>query len=295
MADLSSLRIFVTVVDKGSFTEAARELHLTQPAVTYKIKTLEEEFALVLLSRGKAGVSPTPAGEILYKYAKRIIGLYADLSAEMEEYARGVKDLISVGACPMIGEFFLPGILEAFRENFPKVEVEAKISYFPPIFEGLLNGNLDVGLLEIKASHKEILIEEVWQESFLLIVSPNCHLQELSLQDLKGKRVFLREEAVGMKAILEDHFREKGMRLKDFDVVAVSGSTEAIKEMVKGGMGVTFLPRGVVTGELERGELREAKLAEGLPFLKCYVAYRKRNIPPKVAKFVKFVRTFSKT
>ncbi len=293
MVDLAGLKIFVTVVDKGSFTEAAKELHLTQPAITYKIKNLEEDLNLTLLRRSKTGVSPTPAGEILYGYARKIMGLYHDLTRELEEYARGLKDVISIGACPMIAEFLLPRVLEAFREEFPKVEVEVKVSYFPPILEGLLSGNFDVGLLEIKASHKEIFVEEVWQEPFLLVIPPNRHPRELSLRDLQGERVFIREEAVGMKAILEDYLREKGLRLKDFDVVSVSGSTEAIKEMVKGGMGVTFLPKGVVAGELQKGELREAKLTEGLPLLRCYLASRKRNAPPKVAKFVKFVKAFS--
>ena len=289
--DLFSLKVFVAVADKGSFTEVAKDLHLTQPAITYKIKTLEENFALPLLKRGKTGVKLTPAGEILYRYAKKISSIYAELTAEMEEYVKGMRDVISIGACPMVGEFILPQVTEAFQRSYPEVEITVRISYFPPILEGLLSGDLDVGFLEIKASHKEILVEDFVEEPFLLIVPPDSSPQgEMPLEELQQRRIFLRDEAVGTRAILENFFRERGMRFKDFNVVTVSGSNEAIKEMVKEGMGVAFFLKEAVRRDIEEGKVSTVPLKGGEPVLRCYLAYRKRNIPAKVKKFLGFIK-----
>ncbi|RLB07425.1 MAG: hypothetical protein DRG50_02945, partial [Deltaproteobacteria bacterium] len=262
--DLFGLEVFAAVVEKGSFTEAAKSLHLTQPAITYKIKSLEETFALRLLKRGKTGVKLTPAGEILYRYAKRLSSTCAALTKEMEDYQRGMKDVISIGACPMVGEFILPSVCEAFCKGHPEVDLTIEISYFPPILEGLLSGDLDIGFLEIQASHKDIIVEEFLDEPFVLVVAAGFSPPQegVSVEDFKKMRIFLRDEAVGIRAVLEEFFRKRGIRLKDLDVITVSGSNEAIKKMIKEGMGDSFFLKEAVKKDLETGRLKAVPLKD---------------------------------
>ena len=291
--DLLSLRVFVAVVEKGSLSEAARSLGLTQPAVTYQVKRLEESFGLPIVKRGKLGIRLTPAGETLYRYAKRLTDLHDELMAVMEGYREGVSETLKVGVCPVAGELILPMIADALKDHHPELKLSTQISYFPPILDGLLSGELDVGIIEIRARHKGIMVEELLKEPFLLVASPDQVTEgaNLSLKDLQGTKIFLREEAVGIKATVEGFLNSKGMRLNDFEVVSVAGSNEAIKKMIKEGMGVSFFPMEMVRQDLERGELKEIPLKEGVPVLKFFLAYRKRRVySQKVKMFIGLVK-----
>ena len=199
--DLLSLRVFVAVVEKGSLSEAARSLGLTQPAVTYQVKRLEESFGLPIVKRGKLGIRLTPAGETLYRYAKRLTDLHDELMAVMEGYREGVSETLKVGVCPVAGELILPMIADALKDHHPELKLSTQISYFPPILDGLLSGELDVGIIEIRARHKGIMVEELLKEPFLLVASPDQVTEgaNLSLKDLQGTKIFLREEAVGSR------------------------------------------------------------------------------------------------
>ncbi|RLB06364.1 MAG: hypothetical protein DRG50_05700 [Deltaproteobacteria bacterium] len=292
--NLFGLKIFVMVAEKKSFSAAARSLYLTQPAVTHQIKNLENYFATPLFKRESNAVFLTPAGEILYKYAKRFSKLYDDLMEEIESHTGRLKGDLIIGACTAAGEHIIPHIVKGFHQTHPEVNFSIDIGNCPSVIDKLLKGIVDVGLIGDKVTHRDLITEELLEHTLLLASSPNYMGVDggtISLGDLTGMKILLREEGVGTRAIFEEMVYQKGMKLKDFQIITVSGSNEVIKMMVKNGIGISVFPLQAIEQELERGDLKALQLQEGEMRHKFYLVYRKQKvIPLKTKSFLEFVK-----
>jgi DNA-binding transcriptional LysR family regulator len=293
--NLFGLRIFVMVAEKKSFSEAARSLYLTQPAVTHQIKNLESYFATPLFKRESNTVLLTPVGQILYKYAKRFSKLDDELMKEIEHYTGRLKGDLIIGACTMVGGHLMPDLVKDFSEANPEVKFSIEIGNCPGVIDNLLKGNIDVGLIGDKAAHRDLAVEELLEHTLLLVSSPdyvNIDGATVSLKDLTGMKLLLREEGVGTRVQFEEMVSKNGMNLRNFHIITVSGSDEVIKMMVKNGVGVSFFPRKAIERELEIGDLKALALQEGELRHKFYLVYRKQKVTSLRTKhFLDFVRS----
>jgi DNA-binding transcriptional LysR family regulator len=292
--NLFGLRIFVMVAEKKSFSEAAKSLYLTQPAVTHQVKNLESHFATPLFKRESNTVLLTPAGQILYKYAKRFSKLDDELMEEIENYTGRLTGDLIIGACTMVGEHLIPQLVKDFHEVHPKVNFSLEIGNCPLVIDKLLKGTVDVGLIGDKATHRDLVAEELLEHTLFLVFSPDYWGIDggtVPLKDLTTLKLLLREEGVGTRVQFEEMVSHNGMNLKNFQIITVSGSYEVIKMMVKHGVGVSFLPRKAVEHELEMGELKAVQLQEGELKHTFYLMYRKQKvISLKTKNFLEFVR-----
>jgi DNA-binding transcriptional LysR family regulator len=292
--NLFGLKIFVMVAEKKSFSEAARSLYLTQPAVTHQVKNLESYFAIPLFKRESNAVLLTPAGKILYKYAMRFSKLDDELMEEMEHYTRRLTGDLIIGACTMVGEHLIPQLVKDFHEVHPKVNFSLEIGNCPLVIDKLLKGTVDVGLIGDKATHRDLVAEELLEHTLFLVFSPDYWDIDggtVSLKDLTTLKLLLREEGVGTRVQFEEMVSHNGMNLKNFQIITVSGSYEVIKMMVKHGVGVSFLPHKAVERELEMRELKAVQLQEGELKHTFYLMYRKQKVTSlKTKNFLEFVR-----
>lgn len=292
--NLFGLRIFVMVAEKKSFSEAARSLYLTQPAVTHQVKNLESHFATPLFKRESNTVLLTPVGRILYKYAKRFSKLDDELMEEIEHHTGRLKGDLVIGACTMVGGHLMPDLVKDFCEAHPEVKFSIEIGNCPSVIDNLLKGTIDVGLIGDKAAHRDLAIEELLEHTLLLVSSPdyvNIDGGTVSLKDLTGMKLLLREEGVGTRIRFEELVSQNGMNLRKFQIITVSGSDEVIKMMVKKGLGVSFLPRKAIERELEIGDLKSFALQEGELKHAFYLVYRKQKVTSlKTKNFLEFVR-----
>ena len=282
------------VAEKKSFSEAARSLYLTQPAVTHQVKNLESYFATPLFKRESTTVLLTPAGEILYKYAKRFSKLDDELMEEIENYTRRLSGDLIIGACTMVGEHLIPQLVKDFYAVHPDVNFSLEVGNCPSVIDKLLKGTVDVGLIGDKATHRDLVVEELLEHTLFLVLSPNymdIDATTVSLKDLTKMKLLLREEGVGTRVQFEEMVSHNGMNLRSFQIITVSGSNEVIKMMVKHGVGVSFLPRKAIERELEMGELKVLQLQEGELTHKFYLMHRKQKVVSlKTKNFLEFVR-----
>ncbi|MBN1255716.1 MAG: LysR family transcriptional regulator [Deltaproteobacteria bacterium] len=292
--DLFGLKVFVMVAEKKSFSAAARALYLTQPAITHQVKKLENYFSAPLFRRQSNAVLLTPAGEILYTYAKKFSKLDDELMEEIGRYTGRLTGDLAIGACTMVGEHLVPSLVKSFHETYPEVSFNIEIGNCSSIAEKLLRGTIDVGLIGDEVAHRNVVTESLLEQTLFLVSVPDyvgIERETISLQDLAGMTLLLREEGVGTRVLFEEMVSQRDMKLRDFQIITVAGSNEVIKTMTKEGMGISLFPRTAIERELKRGDLTISSLQEGEMRHTFYLVYRKQKvIPLKIQHFVAFVK-----
>jgi DNA-binding transcriptional LysR family regulator len=249
MAD-RRLQVFHAVAKQMSFTKAAETLFMTQPAVTFQIKQLEEHFNTRLFERGHGRIALTPAGEIVLEYAERILSLSAELETRLREMTGRLSGPLLIGASTTIAEFLLPRVL---GESSRCIEVQPKLVVAnSEAIGGRVAENLDIGLITPSpavAAHRDVCEDELQ-----VIVSPQHPLarrrtsRPSSLAYLSGRETLRNRE-------FTDYFRKAGVNPAELSVVMELGSPEALKGVVETGLGFAILSKATVAKEQKLGEL----------------------------------------
>jgi DNA-binding transcriptional LysR family regulator len=290
------LRVFCTVAETRSFSKASEIIHLTQPAVSLQIQALEEQFETKLFDRSSNTVSLTPAGEILYKYAKQILGLYAEAERAIGDLTGLVKGSITVGASSTIGNYLLPAVVSEFRRTYPRIKIHLLVGNTKRIVELLKGGIIDVGLVEGDVSRYKLTVQKLISDELALIVSahhPWAALKEVSMLELPKEPFIFREEGSGTRQMIERHLQRFGLTAQSLNISAILGSTEAIKEAVEAGIGVSILSRWTVRKELRYGSLRALRFREGQLLRDFSLLFNKNTVSTySVETFLSFLRNY---
>ena len=297
--DLRQLEIFCQVVRHRSFSEAAKAVHLAQASVSERIAGLEKMIGAPLLDRRGRRVVPTKTGEILYARALRLLEMKQDTCQELEDFLGIRRGEILLGASTIPGEYILPSQIQLFRESYPGVSVRMKTGDTRDITAEVLEGNLELGVVGSKSRDKNLSYQELWEDELIMAV-PASHRwagkKSVPWEDLREEPFILRESGSGTLKILEDHLQKlPGPGLGDFNPVAVLGSSTAVKEGVKAGLGVSIISSRAVKTELESGILKTLKL-DGLSIRRRFylVLNRQRTLSPLAKTFARFLREQAK-
>jgi DNA-binding transcriptional LysR family regulator len=259
------LKVFCTVAETKSFSKASEIIHLTQPAVSLQIQALEELYETKLFDRSSSTVSLTPSGEILYRYAKEILSLYATAEKNIGELTGLVKGSISIGASTTIGNHLLPSVLADFRKTHPKIKIHLFVGNTKRILEFLNAGNIDIGLVEGDVTRQKLLVEKLIADELVVIVSalhPWAKKKDISIYDLPKEPFILREEGSGTRQIIEKYFNKHGISSHDIKAPMMLGSTAAIKEVVESGIGISIVSRWAARKESKYGSLKLLSIKE---------------------------------
>lgn len=263
--DDHKLKVFCTVAETKSFSKTSEIIHLTQPAVSLQIQALEEVYETKLFDRSSSTVTLTPAGELLYKYAKEIRSLYAAVEKEIGEITRIVKGSISVGASSTIGNYLLPGVITDFKKTHLKIKVHMLVGNTKRVVELLNSGNIDLGLVEGEVSRQKMNVERLTPDELLLIVPshhPWAKKKEISISELAKEPFILREAGSGTRQMIEKFLSKHGIAPHDLKISMVLGSTEAIKGAVENGLGVSIISRWTARKESKYGTLHILRIKE---------------------------------
>lgn len=257
--DDHKLRVFCTVAETKSFSKASEIIHLTQPAVSLQIQALEELYETKLFDRSSSTVTLTPAGEVLYKYAKHILSLYSSAEKEIGELTGLVKGSVSVGASTTIGNYLLPQVIPDFRKSRQKIKINLRVGNTKRVVELLNAGNIDFGLVEGEVSRQKIAVEKLIDDELCLAVPPQHPLakkKEISIFDITKEPFILREEGSGTRQVIEKYFEKHGISIQNMKISLILGSTESIKHAVERGMGVSIFSRWAALSEVKFGTLK---------------------------------------
>ncbi|MBO8141499.1 MAG: LysR family transcriptional regulator [Firmicutes bacterium] len=289
---LQQLITFCTVVDEGGFTRAAEVLNLSQPAVTKQIKSLEAEMKAALLVRSGRRISLTPAGEIVYSYARRVLHTIEECRAALENLATPGYGRLTIGAVSTVAMFTLPNLLVEFAKEHPLVTVHVRTGTVDDVVLMVLRNEMDVGLVTVPVSHELLHTVPLFRDRIVLIASPGTPWAErkvLSPREVASIPMIAYERDSKFRTYVDASFEAAGITP---DVIMEFDSHEAVKTMVMAGFGIAVEPWSAVARDLQEGRLVELTIAglEELGRITSLIMRRDRHQSPAVRAFLKLVR-----
>jgi DNA-binding transcriptional LysR family regulator len=293
--DTRQLAAFCTVVERASFSQAAEQLGVTQPAVSLQIRSLEKRLGVQLLDRSGRRVAPPDAGRRLYRSALRLLAQEEQLLAELGEEVEGeLVGRLEIGASTGPGGTVIPIVLCEFQQRHPEVHVALTVSDTQRIVEQVARRELEVGVVGAARRHRGVVFEPFFRDEVVLAV-PRGHRfadRTVPLEELRDEPLVLMQEGAGVRQVIDDELRSSGVRLRDLDVRLELGLQESARSAVLAGYGVTFISRSAVDADVNAGTISVARV-EGLDASReiSLVRAAGRAESRVVQAFVDFART----
>lgn len=280
MIEFQQLKTFCAVVEKRSFTKAGDVVHRTQSTISTQILALEKLYGTTLLDRSGKEITLTENGKILYENAKKIIEMVENLQNKIEESKKEIKGNIVIGASTIPGTYILPKVMSGFKEKYPEVAVLMKIANSKEIINRILEHELEIGIVGEKINDKKLEYVDLVKDRIVL-VAPHSHKwvrkANITLKDLREEKFISREDGSGTKATLEKILKTKGIKL---NINVILESTEAVKEGIKAGLGLSFLSEWAIKDE----SLKEIKI-NGLEINRYfYLVFLKNSIKSRTTE-----------
>ncbi|CAM2875703.1 selenium metabolism-associated LysR family transcriptional regulator [Paenibacillus taichungensis] len=293
------LHIFYTVAEKGSFSAAAQALHMTQPAVTMQIQSLEDYFGTKLLHRSTKKIELSEAGRTLLPHAKRSVELVRQTDEAMSAFTQMLQGRLQLGASLTIGEYVLPRMLGPFARQYPDISIVMKVMNTTQIMDDILKHQLNFGLIEAPVHHPDMIVEPVMQDELKLVVPAGHALAdrgEVELEDVLSYAFVLREKGSGTRQVMEDQLQKRNIDPQDMNVVMELGSTGAVKSAVEAGVGITMLSPSSVQHELALGLVHIVDI-RGLEFKRQFYAIHLKSslLPLSAVAFLNYLRQHEQT
>ena len=263
-----SLLVLVTVVEKKNFTRAAEALHMTQPAVSQYIQTLEKNIGIKLLDRSNKYVRLNKAGEIVYHYADEIIGLYTQMQNLIDDMMNKAAGKLAIGASYTFGEYVLPHIVAYLQIQYPLIKPKITIANTKRISEWVANSQLDIGIVDGNVQNNNLAIEAFADDLMYIVASPSnpCVTRQQKIADLINETWIIREDKSGTREATEKMFSELNFYPTN---IMEFGSTQIIKESVQANLGITLLSHCTIQKEVSLGTLKIIDTV-GTPFYRKF-------------------------
>jgi DNA-binding transcriptional LysR family regulator len=294
---IQQMEILIGLVETGSFTKAAGRFFLSQPSLTKQIQNLEQAAGTRLVNRGSAGISLTPEGQILYDYAKRILRLREDAKERIGRIKEEESGHIYVSASTIPATYILPRLLSSLAQTHPEIQVHMQMHDSEETLQIVLADQAEMGFLGKEPLHKKLIVERLWKDHLVLIVPANHPLAEhesVSVKDLIGIPFVVRERGSATREIVEQCLQALcDTSLSHFNVICEMGSSEAVKEAILSGLGVSILSLFAVNRELSQGLLKAVNVSDCNMERHFSIIYKKQFPCMKYhKKFLTFVRKF---
>jgi len=285
--DIESLKIFCDVITLKGFTQAAVANSITQSAVSQRLKALEKKLGFILIERRGNELSLTRAGELTYQGARRILADLRELEDQLKEIGGQVSGSVKVATIYSVGLYELNPSVKKFLRNHPDIDVQIEYSRANKIYQDVVNGSVDLGIVAYPANKPQIRSVPFLQDELVLICSPDhpfSSSESISLQKLASQPFVTFQHDIPTRKALDEILKKNGVAVI---IKAEFENIELIKRAVEIGLGISIVPSMTVKSEVQAGLLRAISFAEG-PFTRpIAVLYRRgRSLPPAVRKFI---------
>ncbi|OZI43861.1 LysR family transcriptional regulator [Bordetella genomosp. 5] len=260
--NLDHLRVLLDIIELGSFSAAAERNGLSQPAVSQQVRTLERRYGLRLVERVGRRVSPTAAGAELVEHLRRIEAAVAGADQAMQSLATGVSGRVRLGTGATACTYLLPQALAGLRSRYPELEVVASVGNTDDILRDVEHNQLDLGLVTLPAPGRNFQVVPLMDDEFVAIFPEATEpLARVTPTALTAQPLVLFEPGARTRRIVDDWFEDAGVAVRPATEL---GSTEALKEFVRAGLGCGIVPRLAVTRPGDRAGLRVQTLTPRL-------------------------------
>lgn len=303
--NISHLEAFCLAVKSGSITKTAKQLHISQPALSLQIQDLENNLQTILLARNNKGVTPTAMGEIVFNYSTKIIQLAENMRKEIDRLKEDVLEELVVGASCTVGNYALPCSIYIFKEEFEAHDISLHISSVNDVVDKLISGSINIAVIEGAVSgHLKALIKaeglqmkKVARDELVLVAPYESwkDSNEISKAKLSELTFILREKGCGIRASIEETFEKNDIDLDELDIRMELNSTNAIISSVAAGNGVSILPKMALRKDLRHRTLKALKI-EDITFIhNIYLLYAPQSLKSKLsAEFIDFLSSPSR-
>lgn len=253
------LKVFHTVATNLSFTKAAVELYITQPAVTKNIKELENSLKVSLFERSRGGITLTKAGKVLLGYTEQQLEQSKDLEYKIGMLRDSLFGELHIGASTTIGQYVLPPILAHFNVDHPDIRIIMHSKNTLDIEKDLSHKDIDLGIVEGNIRMKEFKYIPFMKDEIVAIAhtsQPISEKSELTLEELKNTPLVVREIGSGSLDVIIDELQKKGIKLKDMNIKMYLGSTESIKTFLAHSNCISFVSIHAVSDQIAKGDFK---------------------------------------
>jgi DNA-binding transcriptional LysR family regulator len=271
--DTRQLQAFCAVVEKRSFSQAADQLGVTQPAVSLQVRALEERVGQMLLDRSGRRVEPTEAGERLYRSAQRMLALEEQLLEEVAADDGRIGGRLAIGASTGPGAHLVPLLLCEFQAQHPDLHVALSIWDTQTVIDKVAERQLELGVVGALRRHRSLEFEPLARDEIVLAVPPGHGAAggTITVEELKTETLIVMQEGAGVRQVVEEELRRAGLRLRGVEPKLELGLQESVKSAVAAGYGVSFISRTAIEGELAAGRLAAAQVEGIEPARQIYI------------------------
>ena len=291
---MKQLETFCKVAELESFSRAGEKIYLTQPTVSGHIAALEQSVGLKLFDRLGRRVALTNGGKVFYRYAKEILKLRDEARNAIYEYSHVIKGRIMIGGSTIPGEYFLPRVMGGFHKKVPGITISLLIADSQEIIALLLEGGIELGVVGMRFDEKLVDASSLFHDRVIIIAHPDHVLAsqgEISWEELRKAPLLIRERGSGTRQAFEGYVQGAGYRLNDFHIIGEVGSSTAVKEGVKGGIGLGIISDLAVQEEMGVGRVKEVRVRGRDALERDFFAVvpKGRELSPPARRFLDFL------
>jgi DNA-binding transcriptional LysR family regulator len=292
--DLWQLHIFCKVVELGSFSRAGKAVHLSQPTVSSHIQALEEHVGCRLVDRLSKETVPTRAGELLHGYAKKLLALRDEAESALAEFQGKISGRLVIGGSTIPGGYVLPEIIGDFTRIYPGVTISLVVGDTEKMIQDTATGELELSVVGARASHAQVVQEKFLDDRMRLVVSPGhpwARKRNISLSMLRREPFIAREPGSGTLKSIQESLTRAGIDSEDLNIIAEMGSTQAVIQGIKAGLGVSILSTIAVAGAMRAGTLK-ALSVDGIALERAFylTRHKHRSLSPLGRAFIDFLK-----
>lgn len=297
--EMRKLEAFCRVIELKSFTGAAKEMLLSQPTISEHVRYLEGQLGQKLLERQARDITPTPAGGVLYDYARKILQTRDEAIQAVRQYGGKLMGTVTIGCSTIPGTYILPSLIGLFHKQYKDIKTALCIGSSRIIAEDVLHGKLEFGVVGARWNEAGLLWTPLFSDELTVIMHPEhkwAVKRELSLAELLEEPFILRERESGTRKVVAQILTKNGLKEQDLQSVAEIGSTAAVKEAVKAGIGVAILSKRAAVDEIQCGRLAGVVI-QGQPLKRPFylVQRKKKELSPVAAVFLDFLKEREKS
>lgn len=298
--NLKQLEAFVKIADTGSFSQAAKELYLTQPTISAHISSLEKELNSRLFVRNTKEVHLSENGSVLYNYAKQMLVLQKRIEDTFALNEEKEQQCITIAASTIPAQYILPEILVAFNEKYPEQQFKVVETDSAKVVEQVMNHTADVGFTGT-ALDKKVCKHIPFYQDELVVIAPNTEKYK-SIQQTQehagwiiAEKLIMREEGSGTRKEAEKLLKKIGVNTSRLNIIATMENPEAIKRAVASGMGISVISKLAAEEEMQKGSLLVLPITADGTKRDIHVVYD-RNLQPSrtTMRFIKMVKELHK-
>ena len=293
--ELKQLESFVAVVVYKSFTEAAKQLYISQPTISTHIQALEKELETKLIVRTTKSIELTKRGAELYECAVKMLDLRDGL---LEKWRSWDEKIIRLGVSTIPSAYILPEFLPKFCKEYPEVFFQSIQSDSKGIIEGVLDGRMDVGLVGMEWEAEALACIPFYEDELVVITPVTEHFlalrkKEVPLEELFKEPMILREKGSGTKKAADQFLEKQGISKDSLKVAAYMNDPEAIKNSVAAGLGISIVSKKAAENMIREKRLLAFEFSRYKSGRKFYIIYRKDDVlKPFISTFINYIQKY---